>query len=315
MKNILKITAVFVVTFLLLTTVTGCNKNTKNEKLTINSTSFPGYDFARAIVGDNEKIKVEMLLKPGEESHTYEPTPKDIINIKNSDIFIYVGGDSDEWIEDILNDIDPNQTKIIKLIDLVNTKEEELIEGMEEEEEEEEETEIDEHVWTSPINAISIIEKLKENIIKIDLKDKEEFDKNADNYIAELQKIDTEIREVVNTSKRKEILFGDRFPLRYFVDEYGLTYYAAFPGCSDQTEASAKTVSFLIDKVRNDKIPVVFHIELSKSKIADTIAEETNTKVLEFHSAHNITQSDFDAGVTYIDIMKKNINALKEALS
>lgn len=325
MKKILKLMVVAIMIFGIVG-LTGCNKNNKNDKLTIISTSFPGYDFARAITKDNDNVEVKMLLKPGAEMHDFEPTPQDIKNIKNSDIFIYVGGDSDEWIEDVLDDIDTDKTKIIKLMDLVNVVEEEHVEGMEEhhdddddeneeEHEHEEETEYDEHVWTSPINAITIINKLKDEVVKIDNDNKELYEKNASNYVNELTNIDIEIKDIVKNGKRKEIIFGDRFPLRYFVDEYGLSYYAAFPGCSEQTEASAKTISFLINKVKEDKIPVVFHIELSSGKIANAIAKETGAKVLEFKTAHNISQKDFDAGVTYVDIMKDNIKVLKEALN
>ncbi|MBR1414193.1 MAG: zinc ABC transporter substrate-binding protein [Bacilli bacterium] len=302
--------------FFSIVSLAGCNKNNENNKLTIISTSFPGYDLARAIIKNNSNIEVNMLLKPGAELHDFEPTPQDIKNIKNSDIFIYVGGDSDAWIEDILDDIDTDKTKIIKLMDLVDTVEEEHVEGMEEnhDEDEEEEVEYDEHVWTSPINAITITDKLKEKIIKIDTANKDLYEKNASNYINELNIIDKKIRDLVDNSKKKEIIFGDRFPLRYFVMEYNLNYYAAFPGCSEATEASAKTVSFLVNKVKQDKIPVVFKIELSSGKIAETIAKETGAKVLEYNTAHNITQQDFDKGVTIVDIMNNNIKVLKEAL-
>lgn len=318
MKKVLKV-IVIVLVLLGMVNLTGCSKSSKvSDKLTIIATSFPGYDFARAITKGSENVEVKMLLKPGAEMHDFEPTPQDIVNIKNSDIFIYVGGDSDDWIEDILKDINPNKTKIIKLMDLVDLKEEELIEGMEEDEEESdesEEIEYDEHVWTSPINAITITTKLKDEIIKIDSESKTLYEKNADEYVIELKKIDNEFKEIVENSKRKEIVFGDRFPIRYFVDEYGLSYYAAFPGCSEQTEASAKTISFLIQKVKEDNIPVVFHIELSNGKIAQVISESTGAKVLEFNTAHNITQKDFDAGVTIVDIMKENTKVLKEALN
>ena len=315
MNKILKVMIVAIMVFSIVG-LTGCNKNNKEAKLTIISTSFPGYDFARAITKDVEDVEVKMLLKPGAEMHDFEPTPQDIKNIKNSDIFIYVGGDSDEWIEDVLDDIDTEKTKVIKLMDLVNTVEEDVIEGMEEhEEEEKEETEYDEHVWTSPINAITITNKLKDEIVKNDNTNNELYEKNASSYVDELNDINSEIKDIVKNGKRKEIIFGDRFPLRYFVDEYGLSYYAAFPGCSEQTEASAKTISFLIDKVNTDKIPAVFHIELSNGKIANAIAKETGAKVLEFKTAHNISQKDFDAGVTYIDIMNDNIKVLKEALN
>ena len=313
MKNIYKITIV-TITFISLLCLNGCSINNNNNKLTIIASSFPGYDFARAITKDSNNIEVKMLLNPGTEMHNYEPTPQDIIKINNSKMFIYVGGDSDEWINDIIGDIDTSKTKLVKLMDLVNVVEEEHVKGMEVEDEEEE-TEYDEHVWTSPKNAITIINKIKDIIIDIDKDNQNLYENNALKYINKLNVIDNEIKNIVNNGIRKEIIIGDRFPFRYFTDEYNLSYYAAFPGCSEQTEASAKTISFLIDKVKNDNIPVVFHIELSKGNIAKTISEETGAKVLEFNSAHNISQKDFDRGVTYIDIMNNNIKALKEALN
>lgn len=294
--------------------VTGCNIKTAN-KHTIMVTNFPCYDIARALTKDTN-IEVKMLLKPGAEIHDFEPTPQDIINIQKSGMFIYVGGESDEWINDVLKDIDASSTKLIKLVDLVDLKEEEIVEGMEaEEEEDEEEEEYDEHVWTSPINMITMINNIKDDVINLDSSNKDKINTNASNYIKELETIDSKIKEVVKTAKRKELIFGDRFPLRYFVDEYNIKYYAAFPGCSEQTEANAKTISYLINKVKKDKVPVVLKIELSTGNIANTIAKETNTKVLEFNTAHNITQDDFDKGITYIDIMNNNIEVLKEALN
>jgi zinc transport system substrate-binding protein len=312
MKKILTVVLIIIGIVLL----TGCNNDEiVANKLIIRTTSFPGYDFARAIAKDKANIK--MLLKPGSEMHDFEPTPQDIKDIKNSDIFIYVGGESDEWIDDILDDVDTSKTKIIKLMDLVNIVEEEQVEGMEEEskEEESEETEYDEHIWTSPMNAVTIINKIKDEIIELDKDNKEVYEENANNYVDKLLVIDSQIREIVANSKRKELIFGDRFPLRYFVDEYNLSYYAAFPGCSEQTEASAKTLTFLINKVKEDHIPVVFHIELSSGKIANAISSETGAKVIEFKSAHNISQKDFESGITYIDIMNDNIKVLKEALN
>ena len=311
MKKIFTVLLIFICFFTI-----GCGKEKKSTKYSIVATNFPCYDFARAVVKDVEDIDVEILLKPGSESHDFEPTPQDIIDIKNSDMFVYVGGESDTWIDDILNDIDVNKTKIIKLTDIVELYEEETVEGMEEEyDHEEEEEEYDEHVWTSPVNAIKIVNKIKEEVINIDSSNKEVYNKNATKYIDELSNIDKEIKDVVKNSKRKVLVFGDRFPLRYFVEEYNLDYRAAFPGCSEQTEASAKTVTYLIDYVKKNNIPVVFHIELSNGKIANTIAEETNAKVLEFHTGHNISKKDFDKGVTYKDLLKKDIEVLKEALN
>ena len=316
MNKIFKICIITIMIFSVIS-FTGCGKKAVSNKLTIIATNFPGYDFARALVKDSNEFEVEMLLKPGSEMHDYEPTPQDIKNIKNSDLFIYIGGESDKWVEDLLSNLDIEKSKSIKLMDLVSLKEEELVEGMEEDEhhDEHEHEEYDEHVWTSIENTITIINKLKEEIIKIDNGNKDLYEKNASNYINELINIDNEIKEVVKNGKRRELIFGDRFPFRYFVDQYNLSYYAAFPGCSEQTEASAKTISFLINKVKKDNIPVVFHIELSSGKIAETISKETGAKVLEFNSAHNITKDDFDSGKTYVDIMKDNVKKLKEALN
>jgi len=323
MKKISKILLVFVVAVFSIVSLTGCNKNKDNEnKLTIVTTNFPSYDFARAVVKDNKDVELKMLLKPGAESHDFEPTPQDIIDIKNSDLFIYTGGESDEWISDILDDIDTDKTKVIKMMDLVDALEEEIVEGMEDEEHEEEEehhdeeeVEYDEHVWTSPVNAIKIVNALKGEVVSIDNDNKKVYEDSAKEYTDKLEKIDNEFKDIVKNAKRKEIIFGDRFPLRYFASEYNLKYYAAFPGCSAQTEASAKTISYLVDKVKEDKIPVVFHIELSNGKIAEAISKETGAKVLEFNTAHNISQKDFDAGVTYVDIMEENTKVLKEALN
>ena len=293
----------------------GCTKTNEDEKLNIISTSFPGYDFARAVTKNIEDVNVEMLLRPGAEMHDYEPTPKDIINIEKSDMFIYVGGDSDEWVEKILKKIDPEKTKVIKLMDIVDAKLEEEVEGMEEDEHEHHEEEYDEHVWTSPVNVIKITEYLKQEIVDIDKGNTKKYEDNANEYIDELNRVDAEIRQIVNNSKRKELIFGDRFPFRYFTDEYNLKYYAAFKGCSEQTEASAKTIAFLINKVKDDNIPVVLHNELSNKELAKEISKQTKTKMLEFHSAHNISKEDFKKGTTYIDLMNKNKDVLREALN
>ncbi len=311
------------------------SKEGRNEKkYSVISTSFPGYDFARA-VAKNTDVSVRMLLKPGAESHTFEPTPQDIMAIKSSNLFLYVGGDSDEWVKKILNEIDPNKTKVLKLVDLVKTKEEELVEGMEKDHHEEDEdhhdkdhhehdkkeakdekeAEVDEHVWTSLRNAKEITKKISAEIAKIDKDEKTKFEKNTKAYEEKLDDLDKRFSEMVKKAKRKEIIVGDRFPLRYFVDDYDLKYYAAFPGCSEQTEANAKTISFITKKVKEDKIPAIFKIELSKGLIAETIAKETGIKVYEFHSAHNISERDFEAGVTYADLMERNYSVLEKALN
>lgn len=289
----------------------------KNEKrLSIVCSNFPEYDFARQIAGD--KADITMLLKPGAESHTYEPTPEDIITIQNSDMFVYVGGDSDEWVADVLSSMDQSKMTVFKLMDQVKTVEEETVEGMEPEKEEsgeEEEPEMDEHVWTSPINAITIMENMEKTMEKLDPADKNSYKENAEAYISQLQDLDAQFWDVVNHSKRKEIIVADRFPFRYFCEEYGLTYYAAFPGCSTDTQPAAKTVAFLTDKVKEDKIPVVFHIELSNEEMADTIAEATGAKSVLLNAIHNVSDEDFKNGATYVSLMQHNVKALQEALN
>ena len=316
-------------------------KQQAGKKYSIVSTSFPGYDFARAVAGENTEVSVKMLLKPGAESHSFEPTPQDILTIKNSNLFLYVGGDSDEWVKKVISEIDPKKTKVMKLVDLVKTKNEEVVEGMQEDEDDhkddhdhdhkhdhdhdhdhehkhshkDEEPEIDEHVWTSLKNAKEITEKILKAASEFDKAEEKKLSENAQKYIDKINAVDQKIGEMVKTAKRKEIIVGDRFPLRYFVDDYGIKYYAAFPGCSEQTEANVKTVSFLVKKIKEDKIPAVFKIELSNGLIAETLAKETGAKILEIQSAHNVSEKDFESGVTYVDLMERNLEALKEALN
>lgn len=461
--------------------------------LSIVSTIFAPYDFIREIAGEN--AEVTMLLPPGSESHSYEPTPKDIIKIQNCDVFVYVGGDSDAWVSEVLKSMDTSKMKIITLMDCVETVEEELVEGMEEDhghdhgsesldpaevkdrplqdfsgqwisgipliqdgsleayiqhtaeekeisageqkaallknwasdydriglkdntltigklsgaygykgfrivesdhgtsvwylyqiaapitglpsylalndhghggEEEEHkeheeighmhvkygedgfdallakeewaafyfdssysgeeigafmaghehgEAELDEHVWTSPKNAKRIVEKISEELCQLDSAKADAYRKNAERYLSKLDALDQSFMEVTAAAARKTVVFGDRFPFRYLADAYGLQYFAAFPGCSTETEASAATVAFLIDKVKAEKIPVVFHVELSNQKMANTISEATGAKVRLLHACHNITKAEFESGVSYLDLMQKNVEQLKEAL-
>ena len=320
-----KIFAAITLMVLFVLVITGCgtNKEVSQDKgeqntLSIVTTIFPPYDFASQVAGD--KAEITMLLSPGAESHSFEPTPQDIMKIQNCDMFIYVGGEGDAWVDDILASMDTSRMKIIKMIDCVPAVEEELVEGMEPEEEEEshgqeaEEPEYDEHVWTSPKNAIKITEAISDALCEMDKSNESYYQKNTSDYTEQLTALDKEFREIVAQSSRKVMVFGDRFPLRYFADEYGLDYYAAFPGCSTETEPSVSTIKFLVDKVKSEKIPVVFYIEFSNHKTADSISEATGAKALLFHSCHNVSQKDRDEGKNYVSIMKENAVNLKEAL-
>ena len=286
-------------------------------KLNVTSVIFPSYDFVRVIAGD--RVNLVLLLPPGAESHSYEPSPRDIIAIRESSLFIYPGGQSSKWVDRILEsmDIPEGSMKILKLMDLVEAEEEEIVEGMEDDDDPEEENSdpaLDEHVWTSPGNARSIVLSIGEALCELDPVNAEFYRQNMESYTASLDELDASFRSITENAKRKTIVFGDRFPFRYFTAAYGLSYFAAFPGCSSETEPSAATVAFLINKVKSENIPVIFHIELSNEKMADTISEATGAKKLLFHSCHNVTKRDFDNGANYLDLQKRNAEHLREAL-
>jgi zinc transport system substrate-binding protein len=303
-----------------LAAITGGCKQNKNAvirnndgKINVTATVFPPYDFVRHIAGD--KVNLSMLLPPGAESHSFEPSPRDIITIQNSDIFIYGGGEMDQWVNRILQSMDTDNMKILAMMDAVDVVEEEIVEGMEEEDDEEgEEVEYDEHVWTSPQNAILIVSAITELLCEADSANAAFYRQNAAAYCEELAQLDTAFTALVDGAQRTTIIFADRFPFRYFADAYGLSYFAAFPGCSTETEPSAATVAFLINKVKAEQIPVVFHIELSNERMADTICGETGAKKLLLHSCHNISKRDFDSGLGYIEVMRHNVENLREAL-
>lgn len=287
------------------------HKNAEDKKFSIVTTNFPAYDFARAVASDQAQIKI--LLKPGVDMHSYEPSPEDIIDIENCSLFIYTGGESDEWVEGILENT--HNINTLRMMDAVKPVKEEIVEGMESEEEDKEEVEYDEHVWTSLRNAQLIIDAIQNKLSEIYPDERASFTQNSANYKTRLADLDQKFQSIVNNSSRRTLVFGDRFPLRYFVDDYNLKYFAAFPGCSEQNEASSKTISYLVNKIKTEEIPVVLKIELTSDDIAQTIANETGAKVLVFSAAHNISAEDFENGRTYADIMGANLAVLEEALN
>ena len=311
MKKTLSITILLAMLCALLSGC-GAQSEPEGEGISVVATVFAPYDFARQLVG--ERGEVTLLLPPGSEAHSYEPSPKDIIEIQNCDLFIYVGGVSDAWVSDVLESVG-GEVRTVTLMDCVELLEEEHVEGMEVDEDEHEgEIEYDEHVWTSPRNAELICEKIAAALCEVDPEGAEEYGTALESYCAQLDELDAAFTEVVENGVRDTVVFGDRFPLLYFAKAYGLNYYAAWPGCADEAEPSAATVTFLIDKAKAEGMPVVFHIELSNEDMADTICNETGAKKMLFSACHNVTRAQFDAGVTYLELMWQNVDALREAL-
>jgi len=291
----------------------GCRRTQipgEEGKLNVVSLIFPTYDFVRVIAGD--KVNLVMLLPPGTESHSYEPSARDIIILRESDLFIYPGGQGAKWVDRILGSMNVPQMKVLNLMEIVDAVEEELVEGMEDDDEEI--PALDEHVWTSPRNAGIIVAAITEALCELDSANAGFYRQNAADYRAKLDELDAGFMSVVKGAKRNTIIVGDRFPFRYLADVYKLKYFAAFPGCSTETEPSAATIAFLINKTKSENIPVVFHLELSNEKIADAISEATGAKKLILHSSHNVTKKDFDRGANYLDLQKANMVNLKEAL-
>ncbi len=291
----------------------GCSKDTDgkdNGKLKIVTTIFPAYDFARQVFGDT--ADVTLLLKPGMESHSFDPGARDIVSIHECDLFIYNGGESDAWVENILESGDPLNT--LRMMDSVEALGEEHIEGVDEHKHDEEE-EYDEHIWTSPKNAEKIVASVRDAAITLKPEKSALYEKSANDYIARINDLDSRF-ETLLSGEERYFIFGDRFPLLYFFKEYDLNYYAAFPGCGSETEPSAQMIAFLTEKLRQeDAVKSVFYIELSNHKLADTLAKDTELSAAEFHTCHNITADDFQAGETYVSLMERNYKMLKGVLA
>lgn len=283
------------------------------EKPLIITTIFPAYDFARQVFGDTAEVR--MLLKPGQESHSYDPSAKDIVEINGCDLFVYNGGESDQWVESVLQAAPDVET--FRMTDAVSLLDEEHSEGMQEEDHDHDhgdEKEYDEHVWTSPDNAAAIVRALGSRAKALFPDSAAELDSNTESYAAQIEEIDGRLKALLDGEQRY-FIFGDRFPLLYFFKHYGLNYYAAFPGCGSETEPSAQTVTFLLDKLgQPDAVKAVFCIELSGRKLADVLAEDSGLDVVEFHSCHNITADDFAAGETYVSLMERNLQTLEKVL-
>lgn len=295
----------------------GDSKQEKSEKLQVVASNFASYDFLRAIIGDNDNIELKLLLGAGKDSHSYDPTAQDLITIQNADLFVYVGGEMEKWIDKILGALDKENKRIICIADYVDKIKEQEIDGAEEEEEEEsEEGAFDEHIWTSPSNAIKMVNSLEKEISNLDSENSSKYKENAKKYIAQIENVDNKIKEIIDNKVRDRLVFADKMPMQYFIDYYNLKVSAAFSGCSTETEPAASTIAYLENKVRDEKIPVILYIELNNGRVAGTIAEEVGNgcQAMQIQTLHNVSLTDFENGETWVSLMTRNIDVLKKAL-
>lgn len=284
------------------------------DKISVISSIFPSYDFAKKICEGVDGTEVSMLITPGTEPHSYEPGVRDMAKIKECDLFIYLGGESDEWVESLLETFDSGEINTLKMTDCVELLGEEDIEGMRHSHDSHEEAhgENDEHVWTSPVNAVLISEKIKDKLCSADPQNKDKYTQNFEEYKKELLSLDALYRKALTPNDT--LIVADRFPFRYLEAEYGFKYYAAFPGCSTESDPSAATIAFLDKKIKETGTTAVFYTEFSSQKVADTLCEATGAKKLMLHSCHNVSKKDFENGVAYITLMKQNLKNIEEAL-
>ena len=319
---------------LLILSLNGCGSpvSAGNGALSVVTTVFPPYDFAREIGG--EHITVTQLLRPGAESHTFDPTPADILLVQNCDLFLYVGGESDAWVDTLLAAAENENRTVLRLIDMTDCMEEETVEGMtvhehehehghedahghgdEHAHEDSDEVEYDEHVWTSPKNAVDLCECICAALCTLDEEYSADYRNACAAYTEKLAALDTRFTEIAENAPLHTLVFGDRFPFRYLCEDYGLSYRAAFPGCAAESEPSAATVAYLIKKIRAEGLPAVLSIELSNRKIAEAISGETGAPILTLHSCHNRTADEVERNETYLSLMEQNACVLEQALN
>lgn len=293
-------------------------------RLRIVTTLFPYYDFARAVAGD--RADVTLLLSPGREAHSFEPTPLDAVTISRADVFIYNGGEGEVWVDDMLDSVGENIGSVLRMMDFVSAREEEFSAGMQDAEAHDhdehgehdhadsDEIEYDEHIWTSPANAIVLCRAVAETLCAADTENADFYRANCEDYCAQLSALDADFRALREGAARDLLVFADRFPFLYFCKEYGLNYRAAFHGCSSDTEPSLATLKYLIDKVNEEHIPVVYTVDLNSQKIAEAVSECTGARIERLWSMQTVSRADFDAGETYITLMERNYEALKGGL-
>lgn len=338
MKRYRKLQVIISVACIVSLLLIGCSKaettdskvaGDNTSKIKVVTTLFPQYDFANQVGKD--AVEVKMLLKPGVESHTYEPAPSDIIEINKADIFLYTGDEMEPWVSKILDSLDSDVMIVVLSKNITLDKVEDHDHEHEDEESDEDHLHEDEseeaeheedhvhsydpHIWTNPLNAKIMVEDIKTALSEVDKANKMTYENNAKEYLASLDQLDQDIREVIKQAKRDEVVFGGRFAFHYFFEEYGLDYVSAYDSCSSETEPSAKVIATIIDKVKEDQIPVIFYEEFANPKVAESIANATGAKTLLLHSCHNVSTDDYKNGATYLSLMYQNLENLKEALN
>lgn len=326
-KVLLSIIAIAIIIGIIAVLAIGGKRNTpENARIKIVASNFASYDFLRAIIGDNKEIELTFLLGPGKDAHSYDPTAGDLIKIQNADLFVYIGGEMEKWSDKVLESMDSTGKEIICISDFVEKMEEKEVDGAEEEdheheeehddseEHEHEEGAFDEHIWTSPANAIKMVNALENAMEIIDKENAVTYKKNADDYISQIKEVDKKIQDVVDNKVRDRLVFADKMPMQYFMEYYGLEASAAFDGCSTETDPSAKTIAYLQNKIKEENIPVVLYIELNPGRVAQTIANETGAEAMQINSLHNVSLEDFNNGETWVSLMSKNVEVLRKAL-
>lgn len=309
-----KIAALFMC-ICILPMLVSCGKISRFEnssgKIRVVTTLFAQYDFTRRVAGD--LADVTLLLAPGVESHTYEPSPADIIKIRNSDLFIYTGKYMESWAQGIISGLDSEKTAVLDVsdgIELINTESEHTGEH-----EDVHAHQIDPHIWTSPANAVIMVQNIASALSKADPENEQIYSANAQKYISELQALDDDFFQMINASKHKKIMFGGRFAMYYFAKHYGLEYMSAYDSCSSETEPGAKLVAEIIDEMKAENIGAIYYEEMSNHAVADRIAEETGAVALLLHSCHNVSKEELDRGETYLSLMRQNLENLKKGLN
>ena len=309
-------------------------ENKNNDKIKVVASNFASYDFLRAIIGNNENVELTFLLGPGKDSHSYDPTAGDLIKIQNADLFVYVGGEMEKWSDKVMSSLDTTGVKVICIADYVDKIDEKEIDGAEEHEHEDEldsqesesnehkekheheEGGFDEHIWTSPSNAIKMLNALEKKMEEIDKENSKIYKENAEKYASEIKEVDKKIQEIVDNKIRDRLIFADKMPMQYFIDYYKLQVTAAFSGCSTETEPLASTIAYIENKAKEEKIPVILYIELNNGQVAKTIAEDigNETEALQIQTLHNVSLDDFKNGETWVSLMTRNLDVLKKAL-